>query len=81
VCVWSQNFPQFFVGVCNKKVSYFVAGYKYAMLSMKITLSIFLTHYKVKSTEYKSIEDVGFWVKLVALPKRGCKIKLEKIYE
>jgi hypothetical protein len=51
------------------------------MLSMKITLSIFLTHYKVKSTEYKSIEDVEFWVKLVALPKRGCKIKLEKIYE
>ncbi|CAH1380090.1 unnamed protein product [Tenebrio molitor] len=59
------------IGVCHK----------YAMLSMKITLSIFLTHYKVKSTEYKSIEDVEFWVKLVALPKRGCKIKLEKIYE
>ncbi|CAH1380095.1 unnamed protein product [Tenebrio molitor] len=54
-------------------------GFRYAMLSMKTMLAIFFKHYEVQSTEYKSVEDVDFWLNIVAYPKRGCKVKLQKL--
>ncbi|XP_068899935.1 cytochrome P450 4C1-like isoform X1 [Tenebrio molitor] len=54
-------------------------GFKYATLSMKTMLAIFFKHYEVQSTEYKSVEDVEFWLNIVAYPKRGCKVKLQKL--
>jgi hypothetical protein len=49
------------------------------MLSMKTMLAIFFKHYEVQSTEYKSVEDVEFWLNIVAYPKKGCKVKLQKL--
>ncbi|CAH1380093.1 unnamed protein product [Tenebrio molitor] len=54
-------------------------GFKHAMLSMKTTLAIFFRNYKVQTTEYKSVEDVDFPLSIVAYPKRGCKVKLQKL--
>jgi hypothetical protein len=49
------------------------------MLSMKTKLAIFFKHYEVQSTEYKSIEDVDFWLNIIAYPKTSCKVKLQKL--
>ncbi|KAJ3620019.1 hypothetical protein MTP99_004013 [Tenebrio molitor] len=54
-------------------------GFKYAMLSMKTMLAIFFKHYEVQSTKYKSIEDVDFWLNIIAYPKTSCKVKLQKL--
>ncbi|KAJ3628637.1 hypothetical protein MTP99_015933 [Tenebrio molitor] len=47
-------------------------GFKYAMLSMKTTLAIFFKDYEVQSSEHKSVEELDFWVNIVAYPKGGC---------
>ncbi|KAJ3652359.1 hypothetical protein Zmor_018333 [Zophobas morio] len=53
-------------------------AYKYGLLSMKIILSTFLRSYKVTSSNYKSIEDMDFLIQVVARPKNGYKITVEK---
>ncbi|XP_063923982.1 cytochrome P450 4C1-like isoform X1 [Zophobas morio] len=53
-------------------------GYKYGLLSMKIILSTFLRSYRIKSSNYKSIQDMDLFIHVVAKPKNGYKIVIEK---
>ena len=55
-----------------------LAGYKYGLLSMKIILSTFLRSYRIKSSNYKSIQDMDLFIHVVAKPKNGYKIVIEK---
>ncbi|KAH0808071.1 hypothetical protein GEV33_014720 [Tenebrio molitor] len=61
--------------VSNERKINSLSAFKHAMFSMKITLPIFFK--QVQSTEYKSVEDVDFCI--VAIPKEGCKVKLQKL--
>ncbi|CAH1377433.1 unnamed protein product [Tenebrio molitor] len=53
-------------------------GVKYAMLSMQFTLSTLLRQYKVTSSNYKTIQEIDFGMTIVARPKRGYIISIEK---
>ena len=55
-----------------------LAGYRYAFLSMKIILSTFLRSYRVKSSNYKAIEDIDLFIHVVGKAKNGYKITVEK---
>ncbi|XP_068914668.1 cytochrome P450 4C1-like isoform X2 [Tenebrio molitor] len=53
-------------------------GLQYAMVSMLIMLSTILRSYKVTSSIYKRIEDIDFQHYVVAKPKKGYYISMEK---
>ncbi|XP_064214497.1 cytochrome P450 4C1 isoform X2 [Tribolium castaneum] len=53
-------------------------GYKYAMLSMKVILATILRKYRVKSSNYKSIDEVVLLIHIIAKATNGYKIVLEK---
>ncbi|XP_063924655.1 cytochrome P450 4g1-like [Zophobas morio] len=53
-------------------------AYKYGLLSIKIILSTFLRSYRITSSNYKSIQDIDLFIHVVAKPKNGYKITIEK---
>jgi hypothetical protein len=62
----------------DKNNNWSILGVKYAMLSMQFTLSTLLRHYKVTSSNYKTIQEIDFGMTIVARPKRGYIISIEK---
>ncbi|XP_044261197.1 cytochrome P450 4c3-like [Tribolium madens] len=55
-------------------------GMKYGMMSMKVLLAAILRKYTIKPSQYKSLEDIELIFGMLAKPKHGYKIKLEKKY-
>lgn len=48
------------------------------MMSMKVLLAAILRNYIIKPSQYKNLKDVELIFGMVAKPKDGVKVKLEK---
>ncbi|RZC34631.1 cytochrome P450 4C1-like, partial [Asbolus verrucosus] len=53
-------------------------GFRYAMMAMKIILSTILRHYRVVSTEYKSVSEIKLKFDVATKCVGGQKVELEK---
>ncbi|XP_044261138.1 cytochrome P450 4C1-like [Tribolium madens] len=53
-------------------------GFKYGMMSLKVLLATIIRKFDFKPSQYKRIEDVRLVYGMVAKPKHGVKVKLEK---
>lgn len=51
-------------------------GFRYAMITMKVSLAHFFRNYKVSTTQ--KIDEMEFEYSLVMKPTNGCKISIEK---